>query len=135
MAKTITFNSAKEIYNTIMSGQDLYCLDTEEFFTQIDETLVAIYVMDIGELQYYIKKCEPGDPIHLDEIIPQLATEILEPNIITPDGDVITPDDPEYDEVDLADYDPSDIIAALSDLPGKKFIYADVDSLLKNSAL
>ena len=134
MAKTFTFNSAEEIYNTIMY-HDLYCLDTEEFFTQINDALVAIYAMSKGELLYYIKKCEPGDPMHLDELIPELATEVLEPNIITPDGDVISPDDPEYDEFDLADYDPSYIIAALSDLPGKKFIYADVDSLLKNSAL
>ena len=76
MKNTFTFNSAKEICDTIMSGQDLYCLDTGEFFTMFDDMLIAIYNITEGELYYYAKKCDKWD-CHIDNAIPEMPTEVL----------------------------------------------------------
>lgn len=129
MTDIITFNSAQDIYNMITSGQDLYCLDTQEFFTSIDDYNVAIYALSEQELMNYADACIGTDAAHIDEVIPQLATEILEPDIITNDGVVISPVDSGYMDADLAEYDPSNVVDMLSDLVGRRFIYAMVDDL------
>lgn len=131
MKNTFTFNSAKEIYDTIMSGQDLYCLDTGEFFTVFDEMCIAIYNITEGELCYYAKKFDESDYnySHIDDAISQLPTAVLEPNIITADGITISPEDPEYENADARVFDYSNVVDMLSDLSGKRFINADIESV------
>jgi iron only hydrogenase large subunit-like protein len=125
----IKFNSAAEIYETIMSGQDLYCLDTKEFFTMFDDLYIAIHVVDKSKLKSYAEIASDYGERSIYDEIPGYA-DVLEPNIITPDGDVVSPGDDDYEDVDIAEYDPSNIIEALSDLAGKDFINANVADLL-----
>ena len=134
---TFTFNSVKEICDTILSGQDLYCVDTGEFFTSVDEMYIAIYSITDTELAYYAKKFDESDYdySHIDDAIPQLPTEILEPNIITADGITISPEDPEYENADARIFDYSNVEDMLSDLSGKRFINADIKSVWDNIIL
>ena len=114
---TFTFNSAKEICDTILSGQDLYCVDTGEFFTSVDEMYIAIYSITDTELAYYAKKFDESDYdySHIDDAIHQLPTE--------------------YEDADARVFDYSNVVDMLSDLSGKRFINADIKSVWDNIIL
>lgn len=127
------FNHSSDIYCTLMSGQDLYCPEVEKLFTGFDETNIAVRKVPQSALLPLATAAKEHNCWSVYGEIPGRPDDFLAPYIITTDEQIISPEEAEkYWDLDMniLDYDPSNIFAELDRLVGKEFIEANVTDLV-----
>lgn len=117
--KTVTFNSAQEIYDVLDSRtQDLYCIDEEMYLFNYNASgSIAYYYLDMDELMELANEAKANG-------------EDCIAGLLGPGGYIVDTDNYsagigfEYDE------EITEILDFLEDLVGKEFIYANASDLV-----